>query len=352
MVGRFAFAVPGDLATPTGGYGYDRRMIAELGALGWQIDLLDLGEGFPGPDEATRAAARTRLSAVPAGRTIVIDGLALGVLPEAALQLAGRNPLLALVHHPLALEWGLSIAQANALRASERAALAAVQRVVVTSTATARLVASDYGVPAERITVSRPGSDPAPLGSRGGSQDGVVRLLSVGAVVPRKGFDVLIAALATLTDLPWRLTIAGDRTRDHDAAAQLDADIARHTVGNRIAALGTVSPQRLAALYAEADVFVLASRFEGYGMAYAEAVAHGLPVIGSNAGAIPDTVPPDAGLLVAPGDVAALAEALRHVIGDADLRRRLANAARAAAPQLPTWQQSAKIFAGALEILA
>ena len=128
MVGRFAFAVPGDLATPTGGYGYDRRMIAELHDLGWQIDLLDLGEDFPWPSEATRTAALTQLLAVPAGRAIVVDGLALGVLPEAASQLAARNPLLALVHHPLALEWGLSPAQADALRASERAALAAVQR--------------------------------------------------------------------------------------------------------------------------------------------------------------------------------------------------------------------------------
>ena len=350
MVGRFAFAVPGDLATPTGGYGYDRRMIAELHDLGWEIDLLGLGEDFPSPSEATRAAALTQLLAVPAGRAIVVDGLALGVLPEAASQLAARNPLLALVHHPLALEWGLSPAQADALRASERAALAAVNGVVVTSAATARLVASDYGVPAERITVARPGSDPAPLAQ--GSQDGVVRLLSVGAIVPRKGFDVLIPALATLGDQPWRLTIVGDRTRDRDAAARLDAGIARLALGERIEVLGAVSPQRLAALYAEADVFVLATRFEGYGMAYAEAIAHGLPVIGSKAGAIPDTVPPEAGLLVDAGDIPALAHALRRVIGDAGLRQRLAGAARAAAPRLPTWRQSAEIFARALERLA
>ena len=349
MVKRFVFAVPGDLATPTGGYAYDRRMMTELGELGWQIDLLDLGEGFPWPNEATRATAQSRLLAMPAGRRIVVDGLALGVLPETASQLAGRNPLLALVHHPLALEYGLSVKQADALRTSERAALAAVQGVVVTSAATAKLLASDYGVPAERIAVARPGSDPAPMSQ--GSQDGVVRLLSVGTIVPRKGFDVLIAALATLTDLSWRLTIAGDRTRDRNAAARLDADIARHALGDRIAALGAVSPQRLAALYAEADVFVLASHFEGYGMAYAEAVAHGLPVIGTSAGAIPDTVPPDAGLLVDPGDSFALAQALRRVIGDADLRQRLARAARAAAPQLPTWQHSAEIFARALETL-
>ena len=114
-------------------------------------------------------------------------------------------------------------------------------------------------------------------------------------MVPRKGFDVLIAALATLADLPWHLTIAGDRSRDPDAAARLDADIARFKLGNRIVVLGTVSPERLAELYAGADLFVLASRFEGYGMAFAEAIAHGLPVIGTTAGAIPETVPPGAG---------------------------------------------------------
>jgi glycosyltransferase involved in cell wall biosynthesis len=350
VVGRFVFAVPGDLATPTGGYAYDRRMITELGDLGWQIDLLDLGEGFPWPGEAIRTAAQARLLAVPSGRTIVVDGLALGVLPETASQLAGRNPLLALVHHPLALEWGLSVQQADALRISERAALAAVQGVVVTSAATARVLVSDYGVQAGRIAVARPGSDPAPPAR--GSQDGVVRLLSVGAVVPRKGFDILIAALATLGDLSWRLTIAGDLTRDRNAAAQLNADIARHALGDRIEAPGAVSAQDLAALYAKADVFVLASRFEGYGMAYAEAIAHGLPIIGSNAGAIPDTVPPAVGRLVDPGDIPALAQALRRVIGDSGLRWRMANAAREAAPQLPTWRQSAEIFARALEILA
>jgi hypothetical protein len=350
VVKRFVFAVPGDIATTTGGYAYDRRMIAELGDLGWQVDLLSLGEGFPWPSEATRTAALTKLLTTLAGRAIVVDGLALGVLPEAATQLAGRNPLLALVHHPLALEAGLSSEQANALCRSERAALSAVQGVIVTSAATARLVAADYDVPAERITIAKPGSDPAPLAA--GSRDGVVRLLSVGAVVPRKGFDVLIAALATLGDLPWQLTIAGDRTRDVNAAARLDADIGAHALENRVAVLGAVSPQRLAALYAGADVFVLASHFEGYGMAYAEAVTHGLPVIGTTGGAIPDTVPSDAGLLVPPGDMPALAEALRRVIGDSDLRQRLTGGARAAAAQFPTWRQSAEILARRLETLA
>jgi glycosyltransferase involved in cell wall biosynthesis len=344
VVKRLAFAVPGDLSTPTGGYAYDRRMIAELGNLGWQIDIVDLGQGFPFPADATRKTAHGRLLAIPADRIVAVDGLALGVLPETARAL-GR--LVALVHHPLAVESGISAAQAEGLHASEQAALSAARHVVVTSAATAQQLTSHYAVPAERITVVRPGSDPVRPAPR--RADKTIRLLSVGAVVPRKGYDVLLAALATLPDLPWTLTIAGDCTRNPKAAAQLKADIERHRLGGRVDVLGAVSAERLGELYAQADIFALASRFEGYGMAYAEAIAHGVPVIGTNAGAIPGTVPLDAGLLVAPDDATAFASALRRLVGDDDERRRFADAARKAASQLPTWTDSAKLFARALE---
>lgn len=347
---RAAFAVPGDLATPTGGYAYDRRVIAELERLGWSIEPVDLGEGFPRPSSEQVKTAQAQLMAIPAGCPVVVDGLALGVLPDLAAQLGVDHPLIALVHHPLALESGLSPAQAGELRASERTALAAAGRVVVTSATTARLLVADYGVPVGRIVVARPGNDPAPAAH--GSNDGVVRLLAIGAVVPRKGFDVLIAALATLIDLSWHLTIAGDRGRDPQAAARLDADIARWNLGSRVTMLGAVPPERLGALYAGADVFTLASRFEGYGMAFTEAIAHGLPVVGTTAGAIPETVPTGAGVLVAPDNAAALAGALRRIIADPDERRRMAASARQAAQKLPSWQACARLFAGALEAVA
>ena len=350
MVRRVAFAVPGALATPTGGYAYDRRMITELERLGWKVDIVNLGEGFPRPSQEQRKMAQERLISLAAGCPIVIDGLAYGVLPEVALQLCPRHPLIALVHHPLALESGLSAAQVDEFRASERAALAAARRVVVTSATTAQLLAADYGVPADHIVVACPGNDSAPAAR--GSDDGIVRLLAVGAVVQRKGFDVLIAALAMLPDLPWHLTIAGDRSRDSKAAAQLDADIVRFNLSDRVAVLGEVSSEHLAELYASADLFALASRFEGYGMAYAEAIAYGLPVIGTTAGAIPDTVPGSAGLLVVPDDTGALALALRRVIENPDERRRMAAAARAAAQRLPAWQDSAKILSAVLEAVA
>jgi glycosyltransferase involved in cell wall biosynthesis len=343
---RLAFGVPGDLATPTGGYGYDRRIIRELRHLGWQVDVVDVGGGFPFPSVAQRATALAVLSALPAGCPTVLDGLAFGALPEAGA-LQSRTPLIALVHQPLALDPGLDSPQADALRETERAALAAAAHVVVTSEATARIVIADYDVPSQRISVVRPGSDPVPQAP--GSGDGIVRLLSVGSVVPVKGYDLLAAALARLDDMPWRLTIAGDRTRNLAAAARLDADISAHGLRDKVAVLGAVPSERIIDLYLAADVFVLASRFEGYGMALAEAVAHGLPVVSTRAGAIPDTVPAGTGLLVPPDDVAALAQALRRLISDRAERQRLAMNARQAAAQLPTWQDAARLFAGAIE---
>jgi glycosyltransferase involved in cell wall biosynthesis len=179
-----------------------------------------------------------------------------------------------------------------------------------------------------------------------------VRLVSVGAVVPRKGFDVLIEALAALPELPWRLSIAGDRTRDEQAVAQLDESILRHRLADRVELLGALPTEKLEAVYTGADLFVLASRFEGYGMAYAEAIAHGLPVVGTTAGAIPDTVPPSAGVLVEPNDVKALTRTLRMLIENPKERQWLASGARAAAVGLPTWRGSAEIFAGAIEAVA
>ena len=342
--GRVAFAVPGDLATPTGGYRYDRRIIQELRRLGWQVDVLDLGDGFPFPSLAQRATALKILSAVPGGCPIVLDGLAFA-LPEAG-SLGARTPLIALVHQPLALESGLDPAQANIFRESERAALAAAACVVVTSAATARIVIADYDVESQRISVVLPGNDPVPPAP--GSKDAAVRLLSIGSVVPGKGYDLLIAAVATNADLPWRLTIAGDRTRNPlpPRGSTPTSRPAVSATGSRCSA-----PWRPSVSSSFFCIRRIRARvaFRGSRMALAEAIAHGLPVVSTTAGAIPDTVPAGAGVLVPPDDVVALARALRRLIGDRTERRRLAINARAAAAQLPTWKTSARLFARAIE---
>jgi glycosyltransferase involved in cell wall biosynthesis len=351
VVRAFVLAVPGNLATPTGGYAYDRRMVAELPACGWRAQVLDLGEGFPHPSTPVHAAACARLTAQGGDDPIVVDGLAFGVLPQAAVALSASHRLVALVHHPLALESGLSPGERARFAASEREALGHARHVIATSNTTARILVSDYGVSSACISVVAPGTDPAAPAAVVPRRDGVVvTLLAVGTVVPRKGFDVLIAALGELAALSWRLVIAGDLGRSPPTVARLAADIAERGLADRITLRGAVSEQELAALYAGADLFVLASRFEGFGMAYAEAIAHGLPVIGTTAGAIPETVPPEAGVLVAPDDVAALASALARLISSPAERARLAAGARAA--RLPSWPQQAQLFARVLAGLA
>jgi len=347
---RVAFAIPGNLETRTGGYGYDRRILSELRHLGWQVEVVGLGDGFPLPSEEQKAAASRQLMLTPADRPVVIDGLAFGALPEAAAALQATRPVVALVHHPLACETGLTRDMALRLRDSERAALAVAHRVVATSEATADLLVDEFDIPRERLEVISPGTDAVPQAA--GSGGGRLNLLAVGAIVPRKGFDVLVEALSTLADLDWQLTIAGDRGRDRAAVERLDSLIAQHRLEDRIESPGTVSPERLAGLYAGADLFVLASYFEGYGMAYAEAIAHGLPIIGTTGGAIPRTVPASTSRLVPPGDSAALAHALRDILTNEQGRRALAAGARAAAAALPTWVQSGAAFARLLDGLA
>jgi glycosyltransferase involved in cell wall biosynthesis len=342
------FAVPGDLATPTGGYTYDRRIITELASLGWRIEVKNLGDGFPHPTADTRAAACAWLLALRPGRPIVIDGLAFGALPDAAKALSASHSLVALVHHPLALETGLSAADSAHLRASERSALMYARHVIATSASTARLLTVDYGVPSNRLSVVKPGTDRAAARSR--KREGAIALLAVGAVVPRKGYDVLVAALAKLKHLSWELVIAGDSGRSPETFRRLQADIADLGLTNRIVLLGAVASEQLASLYVASDLFVLPSRFEGYGMAYAEAIAHGVPVVGTKAGAIPETVPADAGVLLPPDDVEALAVTLQRLIENPAEREYLAAGARAAG--FPSWGEQGGLFARVLESIA
>ncbi len=339
---KVTFAIPGDLATPTGGYGYAREVIAALRARGWAVEVVDLGEGFPHVDVDQRAHARQRLVSAPKDVPIVVDGLALGVLPDEARATSRRHRLIGLVHHPLALETGLSSEVANALRVSETQALAATPRVITTDHSTAAVLAADYAVPPARMSVALPGT--RRMSRPQTRREGPVRVLAVGAIVPRKGYDLLVRALAELRDLDWHLTIVGDRTRSAEAVAELDRFINRFGLSQQITCTGTVSSEQLDLLHQDTDLFVQTSWFEGYGMALADAIAYGLPVIATRTGAAPRIVLPEAGLWVPLGDQVALTQALRLLIGDAALRERYAAAARISARNLPTWEDTAQVF--------
>ncbi len=341
------FAVPGDIETRTGGYIYDRRLMVELRRLGWAIEHLSWGASFPFPSSADLAAAAESLAALPGGSLILIDGLAYGAMPALAEAQSRRLRLVGLVHHPLAHESGLTSARQALLLRSERRALQAARAVICTSATTARTLIDDYGIASDRLFVARPGMDPLPSEQAPvRAPDDAVHLLSVGTVTRRKGHDRLVEALALVADLPWTCTIAGSLDREPAMVALVHEKIARHGLGDRIVLAGEVAD--LSGLYARADIFALASRYEGYGMAFAEALRHGLPVIGTTGGAIPEVVAPSAGILVPPDDVPALALALRWLIADPAARHGFTAGARKAAEALPRWEEAARRVAAAL----
>jgi glycosyltransferase involved in cell wall biosynthesis len=341
-----AIAVPGALSTLTGGTIYDARLIVGLRGAGRAVRHLALPAGFPDPDPATVAASLDALAALPQDMPAIVDGLAFGALPTDELARI-RAPLVALVHHPLALETGLDLVRAAAMAAREAANLNLAAHVLVPSPHTAAVLTRDYGVTPDRLTIALPGVD-RPAGPQAPATPPLI--LSVGLLARRKGHDTLIAALAGIADLDWRAVIVG---RDHEAgmAAALAALRDRLDLGVRVELAGEVPADRLAALYRSATVFALATRHEGYGMAFAEALVHGLPVVAGRAGAVPDTVPGTAGLLVPPGDVEGFATALRRVLTDAALRSRLAEGAATAGAALPRWSDTARAVGAVLDRL-
>jgi len=339
------FAVPGDLASPTGGYAYARALIATMPEVGWHLRHLALPDGFPAPDDAALTATAAVLQGQPPDQPLLIDGLAFGVLSPEILA-GASSPLVALVHHPLALETGLAPERAQALATSERRALAAAAAVVCTSAETARVLTADYAVPADRIAVALPGTHLPACPAAGGG--GEPHLLSVGTISPRKGQETLVGALALIADLPWRCRLVGSTTREPAAAARLAGLIAELGLQDRLEMTGEMPAETLQDVYAAADLFVLPSRYEGYGMAFAEALAHGLPIVACPCGAVPDTVPQAAALFVPPDQPAALAEALRRLLVDASLRQKKAAAAWQSGRRLPSWQGAAAAVAAAL----
>ncbi|GHC33812.1 glycosyltransferase family 4 protein [Aidingimonas halophila] len=350
MSADLTLIVAGDPGQLTGGYVYDARIVAALRDLGWHVDVIGLEGRFPDADETARQAMGGTLSALPDGARVVIDGLAMGGLPGPVSQAAHRLDITALIHHPLADETGLDETRRMALLASETRALAAVGRVIVTSDFTARRLAS-WHVPPEQIAVVEPGVVSAPLAASatdGDDAEREQRLLCVATVTPRKGHDLLIEALAGLKDRHWRCDCVGGRDRDPSHDARVARLIHSHALDSRIVLQGERSPDNLEAFYAEADLFVLPSYYEGYGMVVTEALAHGLPVLTTTGGALAHTLAKDAGAAVPPGDIDALGDALRRWLDSPQWRRQLRHGARQARDRLPRWQDAGQAFADAL----
>ena len=336
---------PAPFDTLSGGYVYDRRMVEGLRAAGHTVEVAELAGRYPLTDEAAREAARAAWNALPAGTRPLIDGLALPAFLDLADALTPRNTV-GLVHHPTALETGHSEADRAFLRRAERRLMPLLPRIIVTSEPTAERLTVDFGVDRGRIAVVVPGTEDAPRSD--GSKGPSCQILSVGTLVPRKGHDVLLRALARLFDLEWRLTIAGSPDRDRVHARTLSALAEELGIANRVHFAGEVSDGELEELWREADLFALATYWEGYGMAVAEALRRGLPVAVTAGGAAASLVPTEAGVVCPPGDHESLSLAMRRLIFSPALRRDMAQAAWQAGRTLPDWKTQTRAFAIAL----
>ena len=323
-----------DPATPSGGNAYDRRVCRGLAAAGWAVREHAVPGGWPWPTPVERACLAGVLATVKDNDLVLIDGLVASAVPEVLVPEAARLRLAVLMHMPLADD-------------AERAALGAAVAIVTTSEWTRRRLLDLYALPAARITVATPGVDPAAVTV---ASDSGGRLLCVAAITPQKGHDVLVDALARLSDGRWACALIGSLTRDPAFVARIEAEIARPGLAGRVRLVGPCTGTDLADAYAVADLMVLASRGETYGMVLTEALARAVPVLVTDVGGVREALGPGEppGLLVPPEDPAALAGALRAWLGDAALRDRLRRTAARRRTTLPTWAETAEQVSAAL----
>jgi glycosyltransferase involved in cell wall biosynthesis len=339
--------LPGDIddpATPSGGNTYDRRVCDGLAAEGWSVHEHGVPGAWPRPGGRERADLARRLAGVPDDAVVLLDGLVASAVPEVLVPQARRLRLVVLVHMPLGDD-------AAEMRGPERETLAAAAAVVTTSEWTRRRLLDLYDLPADRVRVATPGVDPAPLapGSDAGSE-----LLCVAAVTPNKGHDLLTRALAMVADLPWSCVCVGALSRDPGFVDRLRRQTRAYGLAGRVRYVGPRTGAELDAAYRAADLLVLASRGETYGMVVTEALARGTPVLATAANGLPEALgrAPDGslpGLLVEPGDPAAVAGALRRWLSDTELRHRLRRSAGARRTTLSDWAATAQSIAKVLE---
>jgi len=329
-----------DPRRPSGGNTYDRRVCDGLDALGWTVREHAVPGSWPEPEPAAVSALAAVLAGMPDDAVVLLDGLVASTASDALVPEAGRLRQVVLVHMPTG----------ERHRDRERAVLSAASAVLATSAWTRDLLLDRHRLEPGRVHVARPGVDAADLapGTASGGE-----LLCVAAVTPGKGHDVLLAALGALAELPWRCVCVGTLERDPDYVARLGRQARQSGVGDRVEFVGPRTGPALEASYAAADVLVLASRAETYGMVVTEALARGLPSVATSVGGLPEALDgapggERPGLLVPPDDPRALAGALSSWLGDAVLRRDLRSAARERRASLPGWPRTAREVARVL----
>ena len=337
-----------DPERPSGGNSYDRQVCRGLAALGWTVHEHPVPGDWPSPGPGAHAALARALDELPDGAVVLLDGLIASTAPDVLVPQARRLRQVVLVHMPLGHH--PPDGEGGAVRARERAVLEAAAAIVTTSAWSRGRLGELYALPAARIHVAEPGVDGAGLASGTAAGD---ELLCVAAVTPGKGHDVLLDALSTATDLSWRCACVGSLDRDPAFAEDVRRRAHAGGLGGRVSFHGPRTGPQLDRAYAAADVLVLASHAETYGMVVTEALARGLPVIAADVGGVTEALGrakdgTRPGLLVAPGDPRALATALRAWLVNAGLRAHLRRAARERRASLRGWPATASILAGVL----
>jgi glycosyltransferase involved in cell wall biosynthesis len=343
--------VPDDIddpARPSGGNTYDRRVCDGLAALGWTVREHRVPGAWPRPRAGERAALEDAVRGIPDGAVVLIDGLIASAARDELVPHALRLGQVVLVHMPLGHR--PRDGEAREVRAREREVLAAAAAVVTTSEWSRRRLAELHELPADRVHVAEPGVDAAAVapGTAGGSS-----LLCVASVTPDKGHDVLLDGLATVADLSWRCECVGSLVRDEEFADGVRRRARESGLDDRVSFEGPLTGAGLDRAYAAADLLVLASHAETYGLVVTEALAHGVPVLVTEVGGVSEAVGVGddgtrPGLLVPPGEPAALSAALRAWLEDAELRDRLRRAARERRAALRPWSATASAIAEVL----
>ncbi|HEV8078161.1 MAG TPA: glycosyltransferase, partial [Marinobacter sp.] len=347
------FVVPGDPQQNTGGYRYVRELVAALNQAGTHARVTGLPGQFPQPDAVALSAMKELLAGMAEQSWLVLDGLAMSAMPEILEAQRSRLNLVALIHHPLADETGLSPQQQAWFFGAEKRALAAVPHVVTTSQFTAARL-RDFAVAPERIHIAEPGVKKSASGAPERSAHSTaedaqpIRLLCVAHLSPRKAQHQLVEALSGLQELPWQCVLVGACDRDLHYAEQVRQQIQQAGLCSRITLTGEVGGDALAALYSQADVFVLPSLYEGYGMVIDEALSVGLPVISSNGGALVHTADRPGVAMYNAGDVAALRECLAQWITNLDVLTQARLSAEYESQRVRTWADTAADFTAAL----
>ena len=337
-----------DPARPSGGNAYDRQICRGLVSLGWTVHEHAVAGDWPRPDATALATLAGVLERIPDGAVVLLDGLVASTAPAVLVALAGRLRLVVLVHMPLGHRPAPGAAAET--RTRERAVLSLAAAVVTTSSWSRRRLLELYSLPAGSVHVAPPAADAAEpaTGTRAGGA-----LLCVAAVTFDKGHDLLLDALAAIGDLSWRCVCVGSLDRDPAFAERVQRRALADGLGDRVNFPGPRTGADLDRSYAAADLVVLASRAETYGMVITEALARGLAVITTEVGGVPEALGHGAdeirpGLLVPPEDPAAFAAALRAWLRVAELRERLRRAARERRESLPGWSTTTSVLARVL----